>query len=52
MAKNEISPDSTKAEEILNIDELKKQTEQGDASVQCNLEYCYEYGEGVKNSFM
>ena len=40
------------AEEILNIDELKKQTEQGDASVQCNLEYCYEYGEGVRNSFM
>ena len=50
MAKNEISPDSTNAEEILDIDELKKQAEQGEASAQCNLGYCYEYGEGVRKS--
>ena len=32
MAKNEISPNPTNAEEILNIDELTKQAKQGEAS--------------------
>ena len=48
MAKNEISPDSTKAEEILDIDELKKQAEQGDAEAQNNVGTCFFSGEGVE----
>ena len=50
MAKNEISPDSTKAEEILDIDELKKQAEQGDAEAQFKLGVCYDNGNGVPQS--
>ncbi len=36
MAKNEISPDSTKAEEILNIDELKKNKQSREMHL-CNV---------------
>ena len=50
MAKNEISPNPTNAKEILDIDELKKQAEQGDAEAQCNLGLCYETGKKQKQS--